>query len=621
MKTLYELKRSQEDSVQSLQTLIDGIWKNFHALKALNQPVDQWDALLSHLILTKLDSKSRGEVEKAAPSDRLQMFQELMKTLENHVRILEAVSSAESHKPKGKTDKSSKSLVAIGSTQCSICKNDHSVHKCKSFLDLLPQRRLEPVRKHFLCINCLASSHTRQDCKAGNCRICHKRHHTLLHISANTKSAVNVDQSNQQAPQDTSSSTNATTTLNVIKETQVKSIRACLSNQSEFSMKPVLLASAIVTVYDNCGREYLARALLDSCSQVCFMTERLHQLLHLKGNRGHFKLSGISCTKATIYTSVNIKSWVSDFKASAEFLVTDKITGDLPQQEIKIDVARIPNYVQLADPHFNVPNKIDLLIGAELFWDLLTGETLSLHSDQLKLYGTHLGFIVSGKLSPSQRLQSNVSLSCTMEDVHEEVHRFWEQENLPKKNSLSQEELECEQHYQAHTKRESDGRYVVSLPLKSNIQDLSDTREAALRHFLRLEKRLQGDPEIEQMYQDFMKDYINMQHAELVGCKEKLQFYTPHYYVPRPDSSTTKLRVVFNASFRVDPKLSFNDIVKVDPTIQSDLFSLILRFRKYPYGLTADLSKMYRQIKINNDQRALQSIWWRNKETGAISIN
>lgn len=77
VKSLYDLKRAQEDSAQSLQALIDGIWKHFHALKALKQPVNHWDTLLWHLIITKLDSKSRGAAEKAAPSDRLQTFQKL----------------------------------------------------------------------------------------------------------------------------------------------------------------------------------------------------------------------------------------------------------------------------------------------------------------------------------------------------------------------------------------------------------------------------------------------------------------------------------------------------------------------------------------------------------------
>lgn len=39
--------------------------------------------------------------------------------------------------------------------------------------------------------------------------------------------------------------------------------------------------------------------------------------------------------------------------------------------------------------------------------------------------------------------------------------------------------------------------------------------------------------------------------------------------------------------------------------------SLILRFRVYKYVITADVSKMYRQILINYNQRCLQRIFWR----------
>ncbi|XP_071580935.1 uncharacterized protein [Temnothorax nylanderi] len=619
VKGLYELKKSQEDSAQSGFERLRSSMKNFHALKALNQPVDNWDALLSHLVLTKLDLKSRGEVEKAAPSNRLQTFRELMKVLADRVRILEAVSPAESSKMKMKPDKSSKSLVAMGAAQCPICKNEHFAFKCKSFLDMSPQQRVEAVRKHSLCFNCLASSHIKQDCKSGNCRICHKRHHTLLHL----KSTVDTNQSNQQASQGTASSSESTA-LNIVQEVSTQAEKACsLHVNSESKTEQVLLASAIVIIYDSCGRECVARALLDGCSQFSFMTERLRQRLQLKGKREHFKVTGINCTKTATHTSVNatIKSRTSDFKVSSEFLVTDKITGDLPQQALNMAVMQIPSYVKLADPHFHVPNKIDILIGADMFWDLLTGEILSTHPEQPKLHGTHLGFVVGGKVTHLRRPQSAVSLTCVMDNLEEQVHKFWQQEELPKRALLSQEKLECEQHYQKHTRRESDGQYVVALPLKSNVQDLSDTRDAALRQFLRLEQRLQRDPKVWQMYQAFMEEYIDLKHAEIVPddySGESLEFYMPHHHVLRPESSTTKLRVVFNASFRVNPKLSLNDVLMVGPTIQTDLFSLVLRFRKHIYGLTADMSKMYRQIKVHKNQRPLQTIWWRDRKTGKV---
>ncbi|XP_011858413.1 PREDICTED: uncharacterized protein LOC105555972, partial [Vollenhovia emeryi] len=278
--------------------------------------------------------------------------------------------------------------------------------------------------------------------------------------------------------------------------------------------------------------------------------------------------------------------------------------------------------MQLADPHFNVPNRVDILIGADIFWELLTGEIITIHSNQPKQYGTHLGFVIGGKVMVKQPSQNVVSLTC-MGNLHEEMHRFWQQEELPSKDLLSREEIECEQHYQLHTKREEDGRYVVTLPLKPIIQGLSDTREAALRQFVRLERRLQNEPTIMQMYQKFMEEYIQLGHAELAIENEPKDshpsYYMPHHNVLKPNSNTTKLRVVFNASFRINPYLSLNDVLKVGPTVQDDLFTLIIRFRGHIYGLTADISKMYRQIKVDRNQRALQRIWWRNKDTGKIS--
>lgn len=49
----------------------------------------------------------------------------------------------------------------------------------------------------------------------------------------------------------------------------------------------------------------------------------------------------------------------------------------------------------------------------------------------------------------------------------------------------------------------------------------------------------------------------------------------------------------------------------VGPTIQQDLFNIIMRFRQYTYAISADISKMYRQIKVKQEQCKLQRILWR----------
>ncbi|XP_062538693.1 uncharacterized protein LOC134206968 [Armigeres subalbatus] len=47
------------------------------------------------------------------------------------------------------------------------------------------------------------------------------------------------------------------------------------------------------------------------------------------------------------------------------------------------------------------------------------------------------------------------------------------------------------------------------------------------------------------------------------------------------------------------------------PVIQDPLFDLVLRFRKHPVTLVADIEKMYLQVKVHPDDTPLQRILWR----------
>jgi hypothetical protein len=99
----------------------------------------------------------------------------------------------------------------------------------------------------------------------------------------------------------------------------------------------------------------------------------------------------------------------------------------------------------------------------------------------------------------------------------------------------------------------------------------------------------------------FMRDYISL--GEVPGCElNKLNCtYLPHHAVLK-DSTSTKLRVVFNASFRSADALSLNDNLMAGPTIQPELFAILLRFRTFKYVVNGDIAKMYRMIEIHPDR-------------------
>jgi len=72
-------------------------------------------------------------------------------------------------------------------------------------------------------------------------------------------------------------------------------------------------------------------------------------------------------------------------------------------------------------------------------------------------------------------------------------------------------------------------------------------------------------------------------------------YYFSHHAVLKPESTSTKLRVVFNAS-------SLNDIPHAGPVLQSVLTIQILKWRYFRYVYSADIEKMYRQIWVDPKQ-------------------
>ncbi|XP_044747143.1 uncharacterized protein LOC123308514 [Coccinella septempunctata] len=116
-----------------------------------------------------------------------------------------------------------------------------------------------------------------------------------------------------------------------------------------------------------------------------------------------------------------------------------------------------------------------------------------------------------------------------------------------------------------------------------------------------------------------MNEYENLGHMTKINTSNdsirNTIFYLPHHGVMKTSSTTTKLRVVFDGSSKTSSGISLNDVLKVGPTIQNDLFTIVIRFRTYKYVVTADIEKMYRMVKIRPDQRDLQRILWRSDQS------
>ena len=96
--------------------------------------------------------------------------------------------------------------------------------------------------------------------------------------------------------------------------------------------------------------------------------------------------------------------------------------------------------------------------------------------------------------------------------------------------------------------------------------------------------------------------------------------FLPHHCVFKEDSTTTKLRVVFDGSAKTSSGISLKDALMVGPTIQDDLFAILMRFRLYPIALSANIAKMYRQVALDETDRNFHRILWRDDETQKLQI-
>ncbi|XP_035780876.1 uncharacterized protein LOC118460574 [Anopheles albimanus] len=96
---------------------------------------------------------------------------------------------------------------------------------------------------------------------------------------------------------------------------------------------------------------------------------------------------------------------------------------------------------------------------------------------------------------------------------------------------------------------------------------------------------------------------------------KRVRYVIPHSCVVKPESSTTKLRVVFDASAKSTTGVSLNDLQTIGPVLQPDLLRIWLDFRLHTVVATADIAKMYRQIWVSDEDTWMQCILWRDHPT------
>jgi hypothetical protein len=97
--------------------------------------------------------------------------------------------------------------------------------------------------------------------------------------------------------------------------------------------------------------------------------------------------------------------------------------------------------------------------------------------------------------------------------------------------------------------------------------------------------------------------------------------YVPHRAVFKPESLTTPVRPVFDASCKVGRAPSLNDCLEKGPNLLELIPSILLRFRMGKIGVISDIRKAFLMIEINEDDRdAVRFLWWEDPEKKKVAV-
>ncbi|XP_060810689.1 uncharacterized protein LOC106143274 [Amyelois transitella] len=390
-----------------------------------------------------------------------------------------------------------------------------------------------------------------------------------------------------------------------------------------------LLATALVKAESRNGSPLILRALLDQGSQASFISEAAVQLLRLNKVAEKTSISGLGGGQSGLTSKYVVKVTIQSlcdptFKLQVKAHVLQTVTTVLPQRKFTPPRWTELGRISLADPQYNSPNRIDVLLGSEVYCAILKKGLIKSPNDLIIAQDTYLGWVLSGQVDGYDNEEStchNIIMSFHIQlEENELIKKFWEIESEPSPNKkiLTQEEQDCEDHFKATTCRDETGRYVVELPFRPNVRrDYGDTRSVTVKRLFGLEKRLDKNCTLKKNYSEVIDEYLKLGHMEIVDDESSNmegKVWLPHHAVVRMDRTTTKTRVVFNAADRSANGLSLNDTLMVGPTLQMELRHLIMRWRSHPICITADIIKMYRQVNVAAKHTDFQRIVWRSEE-------
>lgn len=407
-KLLFDYPKIQSESAKTIKLFVDNIHDCTSSLKQLKVNVEDYQ-LIYHMSRKLPTETATSWEKKLGSSTDLPVFASFVSFLEDRYRTLEMIEPLETHAKKtskvfhlNRTKKSKSDNLRSDpksiKLSCVLCKGEHSLGRCEKFTKLSQAERFTTAKSNRCCINCLDKSHRIDSCWSTSvCRVCKKRHHTLLH---------RYNTNNNQASQST------TTTESVAGNSQERPATRVYHTHSS-QQTTTLFGTAQLQAMNEFGTSLVIRALIDPCSEDNFILASTVNTLNLKK---YYEPSNIevvgnsSSADCSHRVNVIVRSLDGRFYTKISAGIVETLTSDLPSIAMPSEAFGFLSNLSIADPGFNRPGRIELLLGIG-FYTRIRLEEFKRYSQDLVAENTLLGYIIRGTVASNQHKSKKVFMT------------------------------------------------------------------------------------------------------------------------------------------------------------------------------------------------------------------
>ena len=587
------------------------------SLEGLGFGGDKYGLFLTPLILSKLPAGVRLEWAREGAgkdADLSYLLEFLAKEMDRRERSGALAGSDNTPGPAQREQRqqrfkrrqpSAAALQAVAES-CGFCAGPHPAGKCSSMDSLTVSDRHQRIKAAGLCFICLKKGHMAKACSA-RCSVCQGRHHKLVCFKEHH---VIVQPDVQSVPEGVPVVGKKEAVNSVSASLSCVRGRACtvLPTASVLVQGPNGSVQATVLFDSGSDRSYVSSSLVKKVGAKWVGSQESSYVAFGGGKSGashcdvyELRLSGAHMANPAMH--------------QIRVMEVPLICAPLQRPRVMSSVLKLFSNLELADTYESDRQmSVDILIGLDLFWTLMVpGRVQSAEGlvAQLSVFGWVISGLVQGSLGTTAGCQL-----LTLGDLHESVVRnLWSLEGV----GICETEAtntDVLSNFDASVLK-VDGRYEVKLPWKEGAASaLMANRESAELRLAALSRKLAKDPDLQERYDAALQDMeqagviAEVSPEELSGPCPYPTFYLPHRPVVKESSSTTKVRPVFDASASGPNGLSLNDCLEVGPCLLPNLVEVLLRFRRWPVAVTADVTKAFLQIRLSREDQDSHRFLW-----------